>query len=276
METHLTEDRYRRLLDGTLPAGEARALGSHLETPCAACEAFLAAREATDPVDGLVDRTLAAAAPREAGAQGSEAEFQRIQRALSVRAVPPARALGWWVAPTSRFAFASAAIVAVMAGLWGMEVVDRTRHPGWTGEKGMAAVVVPVQLRFVVDRGDQLDRGLPGQDVPPDARLRFELTLARDAEVALVRVGTAGDPEVLYRQALSAGSTIVSVQGEPAAYPLAGLAGPQRFVAVAAPGALDEARAAHAAAALAPPAQVSAETASLDGLTLDVVEVNVR
>lgn len=275
METHLTEDLYRRLLDGTLPAGEASALARHLDAPCQACEELLASRTEADAVDGVVDRALTAAVPAAAGARGGDLEFARIQRALA-RPAAPRRPLGHWVGPTYRFALAAAAFVAVLGGLWAMEVIDRTRHPGWTGEKGVASVAAAVKLRFLVDDGERLDRGLPGQDVPADARLRFELTLGRDAEVALVRVGAVGGPEVFYRQALRAGSTIVTVEGKPAAYPLSGLEGPQRFVAVAAPGALDDARAAEAAAAAAPPGGAPPVASRLEGLALDVVEVNVR
>lgn len=274
METHLTEDLYRRLLDGTLPTEEARALGRHLDAPCQACEDFLAARP-PDALDGQVDRALAAASVSAGGAGGNDLEFRRIQRGLAVRAVPERRS-GRWVAPTYRLSLAAAAVVAVLGGLWAMEVVDRTRHPDWTGEKGMPAPAVPVTLRFLVDRGDALDKGLSGQEVPADARLRFELTVPRDAEVALVRVGAGGRPEVFFREMLRAGSTIVSVDGKPAAYPLAGLAGPQRFVAVASPGWLDDARAAEAAAALASPARAAAEHPGLDGVAVDAVEVNVR
>jgi hypothetical protein len=275
METHLTEERYRGLVEGTLAPEEARALASHLDAPCQACEEFLAGRPGTDALDGHVDRALAAAAPVPVAARGNDVEFRRIQRAMTVRAVP-AHPLGRWVSPTYRASLAAAAIVAVLGGLWGMEVLDRTRHPDWTGEKGMSSAAVPVQLRFLVDRGEAIDKGLSGQEVSRDDRLRFELTLARDAEVALVRVGTAGRPEVFYRQMLKAGSTLVSVEGKPAAYPLDCLEGPQRFVAVASPSWIDDARAADAAAVLAPPAGISAESPRLEGLTLDVVEVTVR
>jgi hypothetical protein len=275
METHLTEERYRGLVEGTLTPEEASALARHLDAPCQACEEFLAGRPDADALDGQVDRALAAAAPVPAAGRGTDLEFRRIQRAMTVRAVP-GHPRGRWVSPTYRASLAAAAIVAVLGGLWAMEVLDRTRHPDWTGAKGMSSAAVPVQLRFLVDRGEVIDKGLSGQEVSRDDRLRFELTLAHDADVALVRVGTAGQPEVFYRDTLKAGSTLVSVEGKPAAYPLAGLEGPQRFVAVASPSWIDDTRAADAAAVLAPPARISGASPRLEGLTLDVVEVTVR
>ena len=96
------------------------------------------------------------------------------------------------------------------------------------------------------------------------------------SDVAVVRVGSRGAPDVFYRKRLGPGRTGVSLAGRPAAYPLEGLDGPQRFVLVAAEEPLTPARIAAAAAALAPPARISAEAPALDGLSLDVVEVTVR
>lgn len=264
--THLGPRAYRRLLDGTLEEGEAREMARHLERECEVCEAFLATCGEVDALDGQVDGALAALSP---GADGHDLEFARIERAL--RTPPPQRRR----APV--LAVAAAVAVAGIAGL----VASRI-HPtggGWTGEKGVARAV-PLRLRFVVIEGlparPGVEKGTSGEVVDSSASLQFEVELGRSADVALVRVSAAGAPEPFFRQRLRAGRTSVTVGGSPAAYPLRELAGPQRFVAIAAEGPLDGERIARAAAVLAPPGRLVPELPGLDGLSLDVVEVTVR
>jgi len=83
---HLSDDRYRRLLDGTLPGPEARALALHLAAPCDACEAFLAARPGADHLDGRVDGVLQSLAPPRATPGGSGPA--RVERAPPAPALP--------------------------------------------------------------------------------------------------------------------------------------------------------------------------------------------
>jgi hypothetical protein len=264
---HLDERTYRDLLAHRLPPAEARALARHLEGACDECEAFLAGRPA-DLVDGEADRALALMTP--VPALGNDLEYARIRRLArpSAGGRPGRRRL---------VAIAAAAVV-VSAGVAGL-LAGRERHPVWDGEKGMVHTAVPARLRFVVleAAGDRaLEKGVSGEPVSATARLAFEVELGRAADVALVRVGARGAPDVFYRQRLGSGRTAVSIAGRPAAYPLAGLGGPQRFVLVASEGPLTPGRIAAAATSLAPPARVSPDAPALDGLSLDVVEVVVR
>jgi hypothetical protein len=136
---------------------------------------------------------------------------------------------------------------------------------------------VPVRLRFVVvDPRGALAKGVAGETVPPTARLAFEVEVGRAADVALVRAGPGAAPEVFYRARLAAGRAQVAAEGRPAAYPLDGLEGTQRFAVVASEEGLAPERLAAAARALAPPARIAADAPGLDGLSLDVVEVTVR
>jgi hypothetical protein len=272
---HLNERTYGQLLAGDLPAGEARELARHLEDPCDVCESFLASPHAADAADGRVERALGAlAAEEESG--GDDLEFQRIMRRVDQDAAAPTRrrtAPARWLA-----AVAAGAIVAGAAGV--ILHARQPERPGWDGEKGTAVQGIPLRLGFLVvstARGGapDLEKGVSGQVVDAAASLQFEVELGRAAQVALVRVPPGGSPEVFFREALPKGRTTISVSGRPAAYPLAELAGSQRFVAVASAERLEPAQLERAAAA-APAARGGAPDAALEGLSLDAVEVTVR
>jgi hypothetical protein len=256
---HLDERTYMALLGGTLPPGEARLLADHLARPCDACEAFLATRPA-DGLDGAADALLARALPAEA--PRNDLARARVLKAAGVhdrrRHVLPAIAI--------------AATVAV-AGVAGLLVRPAFQRPAWDGEKGAAAMPVPLRLRFLVltpgDGGPPgIERGVSGQQVPADASLQFQLELGRAAEVALLRAGASGG-EVFFRGRLGPGATVVQVDGRPAAYPLAALSGAQRFVAVASEAPLEPSDLARAASA-------AATAGEGPPISLDVVEVTVR
>jgi hypothetical protein len=272
---HLTHGTLARLLDGTLDATEARALAEHLSRACEECEGLLASRVRADPVDGRVDQALAALAEVPVSGAGSDLEYARIQRAL--RGGRPARRL----AP-----LAALAAVALAVGVVALKVgLDRTR-PGrdaWDGVKGLAAQAVPLRLRFLVvlpgEAGGppRLEKGASGAAVPARAGLQFQVEAGRQAHAALVRVSSSGEGEVFWHGAVAPGAPLeVTVGGRPAAYPLEGLAGPQRFVLLGGPEALAPDRIAAAARALAPPGRASPDRPDLAGLSFDVVEVTVR
>jgi hypothetical protein len=165
------------------------------------------------------------------------------------------------------------AATLVLAGV--AELAHRTPAPdGWDGTKGAGAQVVPLRLRFLVlhagpGRVPEIEKGVSGQAVPAEASLQFQVELGREAEVVLARAA-GGSAEPFFHARLPAGRTVVSVSGQPAAYPLAHLAGPQRFLALAGEQPIEPAdvdRAARGAAAGAGPGPP---------ISLDVIEVNVR
>ena len=271
--THLTERTYALLLQGSLPPEDSRALARHLEEACAVCEEFLASRPTADAADGLVENALGALVP--AGGRGNDLEFARIERRLREGPPAPRRA-------ARRLAPAALAAAVLAAGLAGL-VVPRagSERPGWDGLKGAAPRAIPVRLRFVVvtpvpGGPPELEKGVPGQAVGAEGSLHFEIESGRSAHAALVRVPARGSPEPFWSERIGPGRSAVSIAGRPAAYPLAELAGTQRFVLVASEERLDPDRLARAAAALAPPARVSPDLPPLDGLSLDVVEIEVR
>jgi hypothetical protein len=265
---HLDERTYRDLLAGRLPPAEARALAAHLDGACEVCETFLAGRPGADLVDGQADRALAALTP--VPAFGNDLEYARIRRLA--RAEPRGRS---WSRPV--LAVAAAAAVAI-AGVAGIVLQRGHSRPGWDGEKGSLRAGIPARLRFVVLGGAHgpPEKGVTGEAVSRIDRLAFEIELGRPADVAVVRVGGTTAPDVFYRRRLASGRTAVALAGRPAAYPLDGLAGPQRFVLVASEAPLTPDRLAAAARALAPPSRIEADAPALDGLSLDVVEVVVR
>jgi hypothetical protein len=264
--THLCEKRYAALLGGTLPPEEARALAAHLDGECEVCERFLAGLETVDDVDALADATLTGTA---GAAAGNDLEFARIQRALRPTA-PARRRLG---------VAAAAATVLLVAGLG--VTATRLAGPGpassWDGTKGAAPAPIPVRLRFLrLSQDGSVMKGISGEAADREASLLFEVDAAQSADVLLARADAMGGVELIWRRRVPAGRTAVSVDGRPAAYPLDGLGGPQRFLLFASDAPLDEARARSAAASLAPPHALRADSPALEGLTIDLVEVPVR
>ncbi len=268
---HLDQNMYRLLRSGKLDPASARRLADHLDGPCDACEAFLAA-QAPDDLDGSVDAALTQLAPASPSDVGGDLEFSRIQKAVRGRR-PIARATRW---------LAAAAAVLLVGGV----SLNLLRHrperdeAALDGMKGRRpAQVIPARLRFaVVDSGrgsPELDRGQSGAVVPAGASLAFRVELGRPAYVALLRIG-ASETEVVWQQYLARpGAVDVSENGRPAAYPLHGLSGTQRFALVASErpiGKDDLAAAARAATG----ASAGSDDPRWSLMTLDVVEVTVR
>lgn len=272
---HLDDCRHDALLAGTLSREEALALARHLEAGCEPCEAFLAARRLADTADGRVDRALAALADTRAegtdgaGHAGTEEEFDAISRRLGAR---PGRRPRWArrLAP----ALAAAAVLVAVGGA-GVALLVRSgpTRPPWDGVKGPAGPVA-VRLRFLVVQGEggraALRRGASGDAVPAQAGLGFEVEIARPAHVALLRVPAGGPPDAFWAGTLDAGRTVITLGDRPAAYRLEGLAGRQRFVAVASEAPLGPDALARAAAA------VAAGAAAPEVAGSDVVEVRIE
>ncbi len=290
---HLTHGSYRQLLNRTLPPPAARVLQDHLRSDCDACEGFLTSRDRADALDGVVDEALAQVGRVPAAAAGNDLEFARIMATVrrgpvAVRARPaplpaptvlrPSRE----GAPRRRLAVPLAAAAALLlAGLAGLLA---TRSPtaappaGWDGLKGGAAQAVPLRLRFLVlvpapGAAPVLEKGVSGQEVPAEASLQFQVELGRPAEVVLVRSGPGGT-EVFFRGRLPGGRSALTVAGQPAAYPLAALAGPQRFLALASERPIDPADVGRAAALEA--AGRGGPSGEEQAISLDRVEVTVR
>lgn len=264
---HLDAPSYAALLDGTLRPEEARRLAGHLEEGCAECEQFLAGRDPVDRLDGATDAAIAAALPAGDGA-GNELEFARIRRAVASRPVARRRLLS----------VAGAALLVLGVGLVVRETARRADAPaGWDGEKGARPRGIPARLRYLeVQQGGRILKGISGERVSASSSLVFEVEVGRAADLVLLRVAPDGGAELMWRSRVAGGSAQVMLGGRPAAYPLSGVSGPQRFVLVASERPISDARAIAAAAALAPPSIPSADAPALDGLSLDVVDVSVR
>jgi len=245
-------------------------MADHLDGPCDTCEAFLAA-QAPDDLDGSVDVALTQLAPASPSDAGGDLEFSRIQKAVRGRR-PMARATRW---------LAAAAAVLLVGGVSLSVLRHRPARDeaALDGIKGRPAQAIPARLRFaVVDSGrgsPELDRGRSGAVVPAGASLAFRVELGRPAYVALLRIGES-ETEVVWQQHLARpGAVDVSENGRPAAYPLHGLSGTQRFALVASerPIAKDDLA---AAARAATGASAGSDDPRWSLMTLDVVEVTVR
>ncbi|HSB20005.1 MAG TPA: hypothetical protein VLD85_08365 [Anaeromyxobacteraceae bacterium] len=261
---HIDEATVRRLLSGEIAGEEARRVAEHLAEPCERCEELLSAR--ADPLDGSLDAALLALSPR-TGEPGNDVEWARIQRRLR-----PARRAAW--RPAS-LAAAAAVAVALAVGI-GLEARRRSEEASGDGLKGREVERVSARLRFSVSlpgpAGPALERAASGAVVPPEASLLFRVEASAPAQLALLRAGPEGS-EVIWRGSSSGpGAVDVEIDGRPAAYPLRGLAGRQRFALLAAPSldaeALQAARRALSGSAAA--------GAPGPAISLDVVEVLVR
>ncbi|HET7824071.1 MAG TPA: hypothetical protein VFK90_02005, partial [Anaeromyxobacter sp.] len=151
----------------------------------------------------------------------------------------------------------------------------------WDGAKGPPTQDRAVRLRYAVvgpaaGGAPAVEKGRAGEPVPAAASLQFEIDAARPVRAALVRVGADGAAEAFWSDGVGPGPSAVTIGGRPAAYPLRGLAGPQRFVLVASDGAVDAERAMRVAEALARPSRGGADPEWPAGLSLDMVEVEVR
>ncbi|HEY7724648.1 MAG TPA: hypothetical protein VH880_04910, partial [Anaeromyxobacteraceae bacterium] len=180
---------------------------------------------------------------------------------------------------TSRWApaLAAAAVLAVAGAAVLVARIDR--RPGsdtWDGVKGALGAPVPARLRFSVVRagpgGPEVERGATGAVVPSDASLLFRVEAGGPTALALLRLGADGTEVVWRGRAAAAGALDVEVGGRPAAFPLRGLAGLQRFALLAAPDLgperIEEAR------RLLAGARAGAAPGPMVGL--DLVEVTVR
>jgi hypothetical protein len=265
---HLDAPTLQALRDQTLPTGEARALAAHLDGGCEDCERFLAGLGEADALDGLVDGALGRLARSAAPAQGAghDLEFARImgrvRRPTSVRR---------WV--TGLAIAATVALAGVSALLPRSPAPDR-----WDGMKGAAMQPVPLRLRFLVlspasggspGGSPALERGVSGQAVPAAASLQFQVELGREAEVVLAH-DVGGRSEPFFRARLPAGRSVVTVAGQPAAFPLARLSGPQRFLALASEQPIEPGDVARAVAGTPAPPQAT------QPISLDQVEVIVK
>jgi hypothetical protein len=283
---HLDPSTYAALRRGSLDPVRARALAGHLDSGCEVCEAFLAARGGSghsspdgltdglaDGLDGLVDQALVTAAPP-SGGQGGDLEFARIMRQVRSTGAPR---------PAGHGRRRLGVVLTIAASLVGLGVMGLLaprllqREPAWDGLKGEAGPAVPLRLRFLVVRPGpggvpEIEKGVAGQEVPSAASLQFEVRLGRPAWVTLLRSGSGG-ADTFFEGRLEAGSNLIQLRGQPAAYPLASLAGPQRFLALAHEG---DAHLEPADVARAATLGADARQAGGSPISVDVVEVQVR
>jgi hypothetical protein len=265
---HLDPRTYFALIEGTLPPAEARALAKHLESDCELCERFLAERDRADELDGVSDAAIDLAFPPRR-MEDDELAFARLQRRL--RGTNRGRR---WILASG--AIAATLLVAAIAG-------TLVRRPGvppsgeaWDGVKGSGHRAPAVHLRLATmgPAGDALPAA-SSERIDPAASLLFEVESDRSTEVVLARVAPDGSAELLWREHVKAGRTVVGSGGRAAAYRVSGLAGRQRFIVVAGAG-LDPARAEQAVKAIAGAAPPKVGAGLPGGLVYDAVDVDVR
>lgn len=258
---HLDPRTYAALLAGTLPPEEARALSGHLAGDCERCERFLAERGSADALDGAADAAIDRAFPPR-GLPSDDLAFARLRRRLRPG---PAR-------PRSSLALGALAATLLAFGLTRL-LHQPKPDSAWDGVKGAATHAPELHLRYVLlGAGGETARGGSGDTVPREASLLFELESGSGVEAALARVSPEGRVEIVWRDRIASGRTVLGSAGRASAYPLAGLSGRQRFVLVAGDGPLDPGRVERVVAALVD----GGRPAAPGGLSYDIVEVTVR
>lgn len=193
---HLSPEALRALESGD---AQVRAhFAAHLAEDCERCEQFLAELEGPGLLDGAVDRLLLSLAPP-AEAPLDEVGFARIRRALRA---PTSRR--WVGVSVGALAACFLAVVLVQRGAPGPD--SGVSGPGVSGIKAQAP---RMELELSVAARDsegalrRLDMGeqVPEQDV---LLLRYHATEAGTA--LLYQQSGAGEPELLGRFALQAGT----------------------------------------------------------------------
>jgi hypothetical protein len=219
---HLSLEALRALESGD---AQVRAhFAAHLAEDCERCERFLAELEGPGLLDGEVDRLLLSLAPP-AAAPLDEVGFARIRRALR--------------APTSR-RWVGVSVGALAACFLAVVLVQRgapVSDPGVT-DPGIKAQAPRMELELSVAARDsegalrRLDMGeqVPEQDV---LLLRYHATEAGTA--LLYQQSGAGEPQLLGRFALQAGTHDLAGEAGLAGVALQGERGPVRLLLVGVP-----------------------------------------
>jgi hypothetical protein len=261
---HIDESTVRRLLSGEIRGEAARRVADHLESSCEVCESVLSDSGSADRLDGTLDAALFFVPPRK-GEAGSDREWASIQRQL----LPPRRR-------TWRYAGLGAAAAAALALGATITLMGRPEQGVLDGFKGRESEQSSARLLLSLSvpgpGAPSLERAASGAVVPSEASLLFRVEASGPAQLALLRVGPDGSEVLWEGSATRAGAIDVEVGGHPAAYPLHGLAGRQRFGLLAAPS-LDPQTLQAARRVLS---GSEAAGAPSPAVSLDVVEVTVR
>lgn len=159
---HLDEERYEAMLAGRPVSPE---LAAHLEEDCEICDAFLASRETTDPLDGVVDEALFGVSDT-ASQPAGDLTYRRVEQNLR----------GTWRSTAVAVGVAAIAIAAAFA-LMPREPTQNLKGP-------TDAPRVDLQL-MVTNDGTAPTPIADGGKVAVGATVLFRVTLDRAACVGL-------------------------------------------------------------------------------------------
>ncbi len=186
-DVHLTKERWADLLTGRIPAADRPAILQHLESPCDACEQFLAEaaeRGEIDALDGLTDDALLGVTKSEPPAIDDLA-FARFDRAIRIRSARR------FVRP----------LIGVAAVVMVAMFVDRMPSPESESpgrEKGVAPRIErAVKLEVLRSRNGRLLPIADRSSVSPGDALAFEVEIANAACVTLRRTRSGKTEELL-------------------------------------------------------------------------------
>jgi hypothetical protein len=206
-DIHLDKERWADLLAGRVPPTERPAILAHLESPCEACEQFLAQaaeRGEVDALDGLIDEALTSLSQKEQQLM-DEVAFARFERAMRLRG---ARRL---IRP----------LIAVAAVLIAAIFVQRTPSPT-SREKGVGPQgEASVRIEALRSREGKVEPLSSRAEVRPGDALVFEIELDRPACVDLTKTHGGTSQSLIDRPlCLAAGKHVIEQSGQALGLPI--------------------------------------------------------
>jgi DNA-directed RNA polymerase specialized sigma24 family protein len=243
---HLDAALWQRLVDGERLQGE-KELAAHLESGCAACEAFLVAQERADGLDGEADAALLGEA--RCRVRAGDTTFLRVMRRLKLdsrlagRPGAPERIRRSKVIPLSLAG--ALGIAGLVALLWHDPPGER---PGGEDPGALPEIAFAIAPQA---EGEAPEDAAPGQACSEQQAVLIRYELVAPSFVLLLRLMPDGQIDLLSQPGrLGAGFHDLTVNDKPARVALHGAVGRNRFAVVASEVPLDRRRLSAVGAAL--------------------------
>ncbi|MGC4113342.1 MAG: hypothetical protein QM765_01430 [Myxococcales bacterium] len=229
---HVDAKHWNHILRGERFRAE-KALAAHLACDCPVCEGFLMGLQATDGLDGDVERALVGAI--EPTPLKTDVVFEQAMRSLALQLrVSGAAPLGSArPQPAKGPPLSVAAVLAVL----GLGVLALQRGPAQAPHQASAKPAVSLDFSVAErGKGGSGEKGTPGSKVGQDHVIYLRYELASASFVTLLRLWPDGTVEVLAQAGrVGPGPHVLTVNGSPAGVSLQGFQGRNRFIAVASP-----------------------------------------
>ena len=239
----LTPDRWQRLLESRLTAGESIELLEHLASDCPACEQFFESMD--DEMEARMRLLLQTADPTQPASVSAESReaFRAVMRGVNeVRAARSAAPWRRWIGsfPSRPSAVLAGGVAVVVLAI---SVFLYLRQPLQT-EKGAAPAAASIHLEFAVGaRQPQgrvvVNRGVLGERYSAASSVFLRFDVPARSYVYVVGYREIGDMRLLVpgpvdqKEPYAAGAHDVRPNGQGGGIPLSGIQGRYVIVSVA-------------------------------------------